>query len=300
MPIVSSAPTHSATAMVLPTASPGPLVIALVLLAALLHASWNAIAHAVPDRLVGFAMIGLVDLVGGALLAALGGPLPDAAWPYVIASAVLHVFYNLLLLASYQLGDFSQAYPLARGTAPWLVALTAVVLLGRAMPALELIGVLVVSTGLTALVLAGGRPGRAQLPAFAAAFATGVMIAGYTVVDGIGVGTAPVVAYTGWMFALQGPPLVLWALWRRGRAFPAAVRRYGPAGLAGGVISLAAYGIVLWAQTSGQLAQIAALRETSIVFGAVIGALVLRERFGIRRIVPAVVVLVGVVLIGLG
>lgn len=286
--------------LTLPTASPGPVVIALVLLAAVLHASWNAIAHAVPDRLVGFAMIGLVDLVGGALLAAFGGPLPERAWPFVIASALLHVFYTLLLLASYQLGDFGQAYPLARGTAPWLVALAAVVLLGRTPPVLELVGVLVVSAGLTALVLAGGRPGRAQLPAFGAAVATGVMIAGYTVVDGVGVGTAPVLAYTGWMFALQGPPVVLLALWRRGRAFPAAVRRYGAAGAAGGVISLTAYGIVLWAQTSGELAQIAALRETSIVFGALIGALWLRERFGIRRVVPAAVVLAGVILIALG
>ncbi|MDN5917702.1 MAG: DMT family transporter [Pseudonocardia sp.] len=161
---------------------------------------------------------------------------------------------------------------------------------------------MVVSAGLIALVLAGGRPGRAQLPAFGAAFATGVMIAGYTVVDGVGVGVgvAPVVSYTGWMFALQGPPLVLLALWRRGRAFPSAVRRYGPAGMAGGMIALAAYSIVLWAQTSGELAQIAALRETSIVFGALIGAVVLRERLGARRVVPAAVVLAGVVLLGLG
>ena len=286
--------------MIIPGATFGPLVIAVVLVAALLHASWNAIAHSVPDRLVGFAMIGVADTVGGALLAALGGPLPGSAWPYVLASAGLHVAYNLLLLASYQLGDFGQAYPLARGTAPWLVALASIVLLGRGLPALELAGVLVISAGLIALVLAGGRPGRAQIPAFAAAVATGVMIAGYTVVDGLGVGTAPLAAYTGWMFALQGPPLVVFAALRRGRAFPAAVRRCGAAGLAGGVISLLAYSLVLWAQTSGALAPIAALRETSIVFGAVIGAVVLRERLGARRVLPAVVVLAGVLLLSLG
>lgn len=288
------------TAVAPPVASFGPLVIAVVLVAALLHASWNAIAHSVPDRLVGFAMIGLADLVGGAALAALGGPLPDRAWPYVIASAVLHVAYNLLLLASYQLGDFGQAYPLARGTAPWLVALASIVLLGRELPVRELAGVLVVSGGLIALVLAGGRLGRSRTPAFAAAVATGVMIAGYTVVDGVGVGVAPVVAYTGWMFALQGPALVVLAAVRRGRRFPGAVRRYGPAGLAGGAISLIAYSLVLWAQTSGALAPIAALRETGIVFGALIGALVLHERLGARRILPAVVVLAGVVLLSLG
>lgn len=292
--------TSPLAALTLPTASPGPLMLAIVLVAALMHAVWNAIAHAVGDRVIGFAMIGVADTVGGIALVALGGPLPGAAWPYVIASAALHVVYNLLLLVSYQLGDFGQAYPLARGTAPWLVALTSIVVLGRDLPLIELAGVLVVSAGLIALVLAGGRPGRAQVPAFGAAFATGVMIAGYTVVDGLGVGVAPVIAYTGWMFALQGWPLVLFAAVRRGRAFPGSVRRYGAAGLAGGTISLIAYSLVLWAQTSGALAPIAALRETSIVFGALIGAVILHERLGRRRVLPAAVVLVGVVLLTIG
>lgn len=266
----------------------------------MLHAAWNAIAHAVPDRIVGFAMIGVADTVGGGLLAALGGPVPGAAWPLIVASAALHVVYNLLLLAGYRLGDFGQVYPLARGTAPWLVAVASVVVLGRDLPPRELAGVAVVSAGLLALVLAGGVPGRGQLPAVAAALGTGVMIAAYTVVDGVGVGVAPVVAYTGWMFLLQGPPLVAFALWRRGRAFVPALRTSGARGLTGGAISLAAYGIVLWAQTSGALAPIAALRETSILFGALIGALVFRERLGSRRIVAAGVVLTGVILLAAG
>lgn len=265
-----------------------------------MHAAWNAIAHAVPDRIVGFAMIGLADAVGGGLLAALGGPVPDAAWPLIIASAALHVVYNLLLLAGYRLGDFGQVYPLARGTAPWLVAVASVVVLGRELPPRELAGVVVVSAGLLALVLAGGVPGRKQLPAVVAALGTGVMIASYTVVDGVGVGVAPVVAYTGWMFLLQGPPLVVFAAWRRGRAFVPALRGSGARGLAGGAISLAAYGLVLWAQTSGALAPIAALRETSILFGALIGALVFRERLGFRRIAAAAVVLAGVILLATG
>ena len=274
-------------------------IVFAVLFSALLHATWNSLAHAVSDRLVGFALIGVTCAIGGGLMVAFAGLPPSGAWPFIIASAVLHVVYNLLLLASYQLGEFSQMYPLARGTSPWVVALVSVVVLGRELPIAELAGVLAVSAGLIALVFIGGRPGRKDLPAITAAVLTGLAIASYTVVDGLGVMEAPLFAYTGWLFLLQGPPIAVLAAIRRGRALPAAVRASAVHGLAGGVISLAAYTIVLWAQTSGALAPIAALRETSIVFGALIGAVFLGERLGAKRAAAAGVVLVGVVLISL-
>jgi drug/metabolite transporter (DMT)-like permease len=277
----------------------GPFMIAAVLVAALLHAAWNSIAHGIGDRLIGFAMIGIVDLVGGGALAAVAG-LPSAgAWPYIVASAAVHVGYNLLLLASYQLGEFSQVYPLARGTAPLIVALTSVVLLDRPLPAQDFAGVLAVSAGLIGLVLVGGRPGRRELPAVAAAVATGLLIALYTVIDGIGVAEGPLLAYIGWMFLLQGPVLPVLAVLRRRRRLPALLRRHALPGLAGGAISLAAYSIVLWAQTSGALAPIAALRESSIVFGALIGAMFLGEPLGHRRAAAAAVVLAGVLALSL-
>ncbi len=289
--LVSSAPAT--------TPSLGPFMIAAVLAAALLHAAWNSIAHGIGDRLVGFALIGVVDLVGGGALAAFAGLPAPGAWPYIVASAAVHIGYNLLLLASYELGDFSQTYPLARGTAPLLVALASVLLLHRPLAAQDLAGILAVSAGLVALVFAGGLPGREQLPAVAAAVATGVLIALYTVIDGVGVGEGPLPAYIGWMFLLQGPALPALAVLRRGRNLPALVRRHALPGLAGGAISLAAYSIVLWAQTSGALAPIAALRESSIVFGALIGALFLREPLGHRRAAAAAVVLAGVLLLTL-
>jgi drug/metabolite transporter (DMT)-like permease len=275
-----------------------PIVFA-VLFSALLHATWNSLAHAVSDRLVGFALIGVAVAIGGGLMVAFAGLPPAGAWPFIIASAALHVVYNLLLLASYQLGEFSQMYPLARGTSPLVVALVSVVVLGRELPIAELAGVLAVSSGLIALVFIGGGPGRADLPAITAAVLTGLAIASYTVVDGLGVMEAPLFAYTGWLFLLQGPPIALYAAIRRGRRLPEALRASAVPGLAGGVISIAAYTIVLWAQTSGALAPIAALRETSIVFGALIGAVFLGERLGARRAVAAGVVLIGVVLISL-
>ena len=274
-------------------------IVFAVLFSALLHATWNSLAHAVSDRLVGFALIGVADAIGGGLMVAFAGLPPAGAWPFIIASAALHVVYNLLLLLSYQLGEFSQMYPLARGTSPWVVALVSVVVLGRELPIAELAGVLAVSAGLIALVFIGGRPGRKDLPAITAAVLTGLAIASYTVVDGLGVMEAPLFAYTGWLFLLQGPPIAILAAIRRGRGLPGAVRESAVPGLVGGVISLAAYTIVLWAQTSGALAPIAALRETSIIFGALIGAVFLGERLGARRAAAAGVVLVGVVLISL-
>jgi drug/metabolite transporter (DMT)-like permease len=276
-----------------------PSIVIAVLIAAMLHAVWNSLAHSVSDRLVGFAMIGLVDAVGGAALAAFGGLPPARAWPFIVASALVHTAYNLFLLASYQLGEFSQMYPLARGTSPWVVALVSLVVLNRTLSVTELAGVLAVSAGLIGLVLIGGRPGRKDLPALAAALLTGLMISSYTVIDGVGVTRAPLLAYAGWMFLLQAPPIVMIALIRRRGQLAAAMRACALPGLAGGAISQVAYTIVLWAQLSGALAPIAALRETSVVFGALIGALFLGERLGARRAIAAAVVLAGVVLISL-
>jgi drug/metabolite transporter (DMT)-like permease len=276
-----------------------PVVVAAVLVAALLHAAWNSLAHVVGDRLVGFAVMGAVQVVGGVVLVAIADPLPAAAWPYVLASVATHTVYILLLLASYQLGEFSQAYPLARGTAPCVVTAAALLVLGQSLEPLQLAGVLTIAVGLLGVVLVGGRPGAAHLPALGAAVATGLMIALYTIIDGVGVTVAPVLSYTGWLFVLHGPVMPLLAALRRGRRLPDLLRQHARTGIAGGVIGLVAYGIVLWAQTSGALAAIAALRETSIVFGAFIGAIFLGERLGHRRAVAAGVVVAGVALISL-
>lgn len=271
-------------------------VVAITLVAAVLHAAWNAVAHGIPDRLVGFALIGVAYTVVGGIVAAVVGFPPAAAWPYVLGSALLHVVYTLLLWASYQLGEFSQVYPVARGTAPWVVAVIEIVL-GHDLPVLELVGVLVISLGLVSLALDGGRPSRSTLPALAAAMATGLAIAGYTVVDATAVSRTPVLVYATWMFLLQGPVLPVIAVVRRGRRLRTQTWPVLAAGLTGGVVSIAAYGLVLVAQTSGATAAVAALRETSIVIGAVIGTVFLGERFGRGRVIAAVVVAVGIVLV---
>lgn len=284
--------------MVVPAGGGLPLPILFAVLgAAVLHAIWNSIAHALPDRLVGFGLIGLANSLGGGAIAVFSGVPTPQGWLLLVVSAVIHVGYNLTLMASYRLGEFSQTYPLARGTAPWVVALVSIYLLGRPLELDQLLGVLTISVGLVALVRAGGRVRVHQLPAVVTAVVTGLLIASYTVVDGLGVAATPVLGYTGWLFLLEGVPLAAIAVLRRGRELGPPLRSHGWFGLLGGFISLAAYGIVLWAQTSGALAAIAALRESSIVFGALIGALFLGERLGTRRAIAAAVVLVGILLL---
>ncbi|HEY9337749.1 MAG TPA: DMT family transporter [Kribbella sp.] len=275
------------------------VVILVVLGAAVLHATWNAMAHGAPDRVAGLALFELAAGVIGLVAVLVMGLPPAGTWGYIIASALLHVAYLGGLLASYQLGQFSQMYPLARGTSPWVVAVVSIVVLHQTLAVLELAGVLLVSAGLIALVFIG-RPGRGQAPALFAAIGTGLMIASYTVVDGVAVHKMPVATYMGWVFMLQGFAIPLAVLaWRGPRTFdlprPAII-----SGLAGGVVSMAAYGLVLWAQTRGTLAAIAALRETSIIFGALIGAIFFHEHFGPKRAAAAAVVVAGIILITTG
>jgi drug/metabolite transporter (DMT)-like permease len=221
-----------------------------------------------------------------------------AAWPFLLGSVVLHLAYNLLLLRSYQLGDFGQTYPLARGTAPLVVAVVAVTVVGQPLVLREAAGIVTICAGLVVLVLGRGSL-RAGRPAVVAAVVTGVAIATYTVLDGVGVRRADgTLAYIVWLFALQGPLIAAVVGVRRPGILRASRDLLVP-GLLSGVVSLVAYGLVIWAQSRGQLAAVAALRECSIVFGALIGAVVFHERLGALRVLGALVVLAGVVALAL-
>lgn len=279
-----------------------------VLFAGVLHATWNAIAKGAPDRWASFALIGVGEALVVVPVGVVLGPPDRAAWPWLAASVVVHIVYMGLLLMAYQLGDFGQVYPLARGSAPLLVAIVAAVALGERLSLAQDAGVAAVCGGLGVLAFGDGRDGasaedggrsRHDPRAVAAALLTGVAIAGYTLLDGVGVRHAGgSLHYTAWLFGIQAPLTVVIVLALRGRATLTRLPRPALlAGLAGGVISMAAYGIVLWAQTRGALASVAALRETGVIAGAVIGAVFFAERLGPRRIAAACVVAAGVVLI---
>ncbi|MFD3946262.1 EamA family transporter [Streptomyces sp. NPDC058579] len=274
-----------------------PLVVAAVLLAAVTHAAWNAMAHTIRDQLLSFTLIS----GGGALIGAVAAvfvPLPAAgAWPYLIASAVLHVAYMMLLMRSFTLGDFGQMYPIARGTAPLAVTFLAAVFVDEIPSGPQLTGVAVACAGLTGLALWGirGSGRRPDWAALLAAGATGLAIAGYTVVDGVGVrASGTPLGYIAWLMILEGVAIPAYALWTRRGTLLTQLRPYAVRGLFGAALSVAAYGLVLWAQTRAPLAPIAALRESSIIVGAAIGALFFKERFGGPRIAAAGLMVVGI------
>ncbi|MEV6169434.1 EamA family transporter [Streptomyces sp. NPDC051954] len=274
-----------------------PLVTAAVLLAAVTHAGWNAIAHRITDKLVGFTLI-----AGGGVLIGLGiipfAAVPAAgAWPYLLLSAVIHIAYYALLMTSFRLGDFGQAYPLARGSAPLVVTLLAAVFAHEVPDAWAAAGIALSCAGLTGVALWGLRGRRPDWAAIGAALATGLTIAAYTVVDGLGVrASGSPLGYIGWLMAVQGTVVPAYAVRRWGRQTVALLRPFAGLGLLGAALSVAAYGLVLWAQTRAALAPIAALRESSIIVGAAIGAVFFKERFGGARIAAAGLLVVGIAL----
>jgi drug/metabolite transporter (DMT)-like permease len=268
-----------------------------VLAAALTHATWNAIAHGIKDQALAFALIGVGGIVVAIPLVIFAAAPRPGCWPYLAASIVIHVFYNLLLMQCYRLGEFGQVYPLARGTSPLVVTILAAIFVHEHLALPQIAGVLVVSSGLAALVLAGRRPSRA---AFLAAIGTGLTIAAYTTVDGVGVRLAhSPIGYIGWLMMLESLGVPMFALIRRRNVLLKQRPKVLLSGLAAGALSVLAYGLVLWAQTRGALAPIAALRETSVIFGAIIATLVFREPFGRTRIGATVLVAVGIVVLNL-
>jgi drug/metabolite transporter (DMT)-like permease len=277
-----------------------PVIFALVLAAALLHASWNALVKTGGDPFVRLAVVNLVSgLCVLPLLLAVELPAP-ASWPFLLASVVIHHGYYLALAYGYRHGDLSHVYPIARGIAPPLVALIAWGFAGESPGALGLVAILVISGGI--LSLAFTEDGRlAALKPLGFALATGVTIAGYTLSDGLGGRRAgDVLGYIAWLFAIDALPFALLVAYRyRARLGEAVGRAWRPAA-AGGVLAAAAYGLVIWAMTLAPMAQVSALRETSVIMAALIGTRLLREPFGARRIFAASLVAVGVVLLQVG
>lgn len=225
-------------------------------------------------------------------VAAMFLPWPNAAsWPYVIASALIHTAYNLSLVRAYRSGDLGQAYPISRGSSPVLVSLGAAVFAHEAISVLSAIGVALVSGGIVSLAFQRGKVRADFLPA---AFATGVLIGAYTVVDGIGVRLAGnSIAYANSMFLLWSVtmPPIFFAL--RGRP-PTYTGAQTASALTGGLVSILAYGIVIWAMQYDAMGVVSALRETGVVYAAVIGRIFLKEELTARRVASCLAIASGV------
>jgi len=275
---------------------------ALVLFAALLHASWNALLHGTRDRFLAMTWMSMAIATIATLAILLGAPMPTAAaWPYIVASGLIHIVYSGCLVWSYRIGDFSRAYPIARGASPLLVALGALFSVQEALVPVRLLGVVMVSGGILLLACQRGRVSRSSV---IAALTTGVVIAIYTVVDGVGVRLSGgrFLAYTPWMFAfywLMAP--VFLAMRGTGSVRMLATAPWASAwrACAGGLISVLAYGIVIWAMQTGAMGAVSALRETSVVFAVLIARVFMREAVSGKTWLACFVVASGAICLGL-
>ncbi len=267
-----------------------------VLFAALLHASWNAIVKLGDDKIKGmFIMSSAQGLLGVGLIFTM--PLPQGeTWLWLAASTVLHSAYKTFLTLAYERGDLSRVYPIARGTAPMIVAIVSVLVLSDTVETQEYVGILLVGLGILTMargVFTNGET-RSLLPF---ALASAVATAGYSLTDGIGArGAGNATLYVAWAFALDGVLFGMWALYHRGASVITHTGRTWALGVIAGAASFGAYWIVVYAMTLAPIALVTALRETSVLFAVMIGILFFRERADRAKLFAAVLIVAGVVL----
>jgi drug/metabolite transporter (DMT)-like permease len=270
---------------------------AAVLFSALTHASWNAMVKTSGDRLLMLASIRTLGLVLG-IIVALIVPLPSAqSVPWLIAAAAMHYLYYALLLNAYRLGDISQVYPISRGTAPLLVVVLGIFFAGELLDRSTLLGIFILSSGLFVLSVSGSAIQRLVL---VFAFGTGITIAGYSFLSGMGIReSATLLGYIAWLEIAKGAGLTLFAWHRRRGQIAAYLKSNWRSSLVAGFLSVGSFTVSVAVMSVAPIAPVVALRVTSVVFAAIIGSLFLQEGFAGRRITAAVVVVIGVVLIGL-
>jgi drug/metabolite transporter (DMT)-like permease len=291
-----------------------PFSVLLVLAAAFMHASWNALLRGGADRAQSMLIMNVTVGVIGLAMMAFAGPPSATCAVYVVASALIHLVYNALLVLMYRSGDLGETYPVARGSSPALVALGGSLFAGEWMNLIGAAGIGLVCSGIFMLAAARARSAR-QLSGSAsdralqqagglhamnlpAALATGASIAAYTVVDGIGVrASGNWVAYTGGVFAFF-LAMPLWYLTRGRRAMFAVPLAETVKAASGGAISLLAYGAIIWAMQTSPMGAVSALRETSVVFAALLGAVFLGERLTGLRIAACCIIALGAAGVG--
>lgn len=269
-------------------------VMLAVLLGALLHAVWNAMIRGSDNRTLDTVLV--VAGAGALMIAMLPfAPLPaPASWPYVIASGAIHVAYFLLVAMSYRHGELSFVYPIMRGSAPAASAIAAALLLAEVPAAGGWLGVALICGGVMLLAGDSWRTGSFHGRAALFAIGTAAVIVVYTLVDGIGVRlSGHAASYTGWVFLLTAAPLVTIFMVRNRTATTAYLRQHWRRGLFGGACTLASYALALWAMTRAPIALVAALRETAVIFGVLIAALVLHERITRIRYLSILIVTAG-------
>lgn len=268
----------------------------IVLFAALLHAGWNAFIKSGSNKLVETTLL----VTGAGAIAALilpFVPLPaKASWPFLAASVAIHCAYFSLVALAYRTGELSFAYPMMRGSAPLFTAVLAVFFVGESLSRGGWLGILLLCAGILWLGRDGRRSANNQKHALAFALLNAGVIVAYTIVDGLGVrASRNAWSYVLWLFFLNAFPLLAVGFATNARAILSVSLRGWGKGFAGGVCTVCAYGLALWAMTQAPIALVAALRETSVLIGTALGALLLKERFGLSRWLAAALITAGAV-----
>jgi drug/metabolite transporter (DMT)-like permease len=274
-----------------------PEITAIVLLAAALHAGWNTLIKISGDRVAVMAFVTFAgSLISLPFLAVVDAPDP-ASWPLLALTILLHTGYHFFLPVAYNHGDLGQVYPLARGSAPILVGLGAIVFAGETLQPLAVAGVLCLAVGVMSLTF-DKASGIARKPkAVLFALATGACIASYTVVDGLGARHAgSVLGFAVWLTIGDGVLTFCLAFAWKGTAIWRIARSNLATGFAGGAMQIGAYWMIVWALALAPMAMVSALRETSVLFVALISTFVLKEGFGVWRFISAGLVSLGLML----
>lgn len=278
-------------------------VVLIVLFGALLHASWNVIVKSGTDKYLSAVMVsGAAGLIALACIPFM--PLPLAvSWPYLISSSIIQIIYLFLVAAAYSNGDMSLTYPLMRGTPPLLVALASGILIGETLGGMQWLAVCLICGGVLIMaldrrLLSSTNPNNRR--SIRIALVNALFIASYTLVDGIGVRqSGNALSYILWAFVLNASPVLIWGIWYYRGALVVQMRVRGHLALLGGLGTLGSYGLALWAMTMAPVAMVAALRETSILFGMLLSVVLLRETISGNRIAGALLIVCGTVVMRL-
>ncbi len=275
-------------------------VFAAVLFAAACHAGWNALIKVGLDPLSTTILIAVGSAVVSLFVLPFVGLPASAALPWLIASVIVHLFYFAALAEAYRTGDLGQVYPIARGAAPLMTASASAVFVGEHLSVFGWTGIAALAAGVLLLSARGGRVEHLDRRAVGFALFTALTICAYSLTDGLGARASQnPQAYVAWLFVANAVVLLPYGLWRNAAGMTLALRRFPARGLAGGALQALSYGIVLWAMTLAPIAIVAGLRETSVLFGALIAVLVLKEPFRAARMVAAGLIVGGLVLIRL-
>ena len=273
-------------------------LVVLVLTAAILHACWNALVKQGGTPEYSIAAYQLVGALVCICLVPFVPPPATASWPFILASVIVHNLYYLSMAQAYRAGDLSQVYPLFRGLAPVLVAIAAAIFAHEWLSAGTALGLVLVSTGLMSITLFGH--GKIAPIALRWGIITSVLIASYTIIDGLGVRVSGnPLSYILWLFVFEIVPIGCWLLLYRRRQWIGYMRNARTSVIFGGIASSLAYGLVIFAMSLGAMAVVSSLRETSVIFAALIGTLMLGEPFGRQRVFAAVLVGSGIIIMRL-